>query len=160
MRTRASAAILAIIVLGLTPGVVAAHAKLVSANPAADATLTASPPEIVLTFDEPLGGASSFDVVDPTGTMVAKGSLDASDAHVLRAVPPMLGDGVFEIRWTAASSDGDIERGTYQFTVGTGTDVDGSGADSPGGVAAPIVAAMVLVGGGLIWFLRRRQSVR
>lgn len=160
MKPRISAAILAILILGLTPAVVAAHAQLVTSNPAPDATLAASPPEIVLTFDELLGGASSFDVVDPTGTTVAKGSLDASDAHVMRAVQPMLGDGVFEIRWTAASSDGDIERGTYQFTVGTGTDVDGSGADSPADVAAPIVAAMVLVGGGLIWFLRRRQSVR
>lgn len=112
---------LAIMLGALTPTAVLAHAQLLDSTPAADALVTELPPEIVLTFDDPLLPSSSFDVVDVAGTTVVTGSVDQGDSHVMRAAAPVLADGVFEVRWTAATDDGHIERATFRFTIAVAT---------------------------------------
>ena len=168
MRIRLVALAAALALLIVFPAIVSAHAQLTASTPTADSTVDAFPPEIVLTFDDPLlAETSSFEVIDATGASVLTGSVDATDAHVMRATAGPLGAGAFEVRWTAATDDGHIERGTFGFTVTAGADPTATPApatpptsDSQSGsaVIVPIVAAVVIVGGGLAFFLRRRKQ--
>ncbi len=167
MRSRLVALAATFFLLSVAPSIVRAHAALLASTPTADSTVDAVPSEIVLTFDDPLlPETSSFEVIDSAGASVLSGSVDTADAHVMRATPGGLGTGAFEVRWTAATDDGHIERGTFRFTVAAGTEPPATAApttsptpDSQSGSAVilPIVAAVVIVGGGLAFFLRRRK---
>ncbi len=194
------AALAAMLLILLLPAAAAAHASLVGSTPAADEVVTTLPPVISVTFDEALNDLSSLEIVDGTGATVATGAVDAADPMSLRAVTPDLANGEYEVRWTAATDDGHVERGTFSFSVAiptappatpapsvavtvapttpttptttteptaeptaepsataapAGTPGDGSAG---GDVLIPIIAALALVAGGLVWFLRRRGA--
>ncbi len=101
----------------LLPATVLAHAELATVVPADGSTVEGTPAEIVLTFTEALGANSSIQLVGPGGEQVASAGPSASDAAVMRLTPPELAPGEYTIRWTAASGDGHIERGTSSFLV-------------------------------------------
>ena len=111
-------ALLTLAGLLLLPAGVLSHAQLVSADPAPDSTLDTPPSRVAATFNDELdGGKSSLVLVGPDGQTVATGGVAADDLHVLAVPVPPLGPGTYEVRWTAATADGHIERGTYRFTV-------------------------------------------
>ncbi len=83
--------------------------------------LTTLPPSIVITFDDALLPTSSVALVDGSGMTVTSGSVDPADPHALLASMSSLPNGTFEVRWTAATDDGHIERGTFTFTVALAT---------------------------------------
>lgn len=99
-----------------------AHAKLVSSNPAANATLAAAPKTITLTFNEKLVPAfSKFDVTMPEhgGMKVAVKTAVSSDGKTITGTPQaVLGKGAYKIVWTAASVDGHKMNGEVAFKVG------------------------------------------
>jgi methionine-rich copper-binding protein CopC len=152
------------LLLWVTAGPASAHATLLSSTPAAGAVVTELPPSIVLSFDDDLTDASSFDLVNAAGSTVAHGAVSADDPTMLTVATPSLADGAYEVRWTAGTSDGHIERGTVSFTVAIGATASPSAApsDTPGGGAGdavlPVVAAAVLIAAGLLWLLRRRGA--
>jgi methionine-rich copper-binding protein CopC len=155
------------LLMWLTPGPAAAHATLLSSTPAAGAVVTELPTSIILTFDDDLTDASNFDLVDAAGTALAHGSVSADDPTTMTAATPSLADGAYEVRWTAGTSDGHIERGTVAFTVALGETTPPSAVPSgatpdagagTGDVVIPVVATAVLVVLGLIWLLRRRGA--
>ena len=96
---------------------VAAHAELESTDPADGATVTGSPAEVVATFNEPLEDNSSMELIGPGGGRVATGDVDPADRTRLVIDPGDLPPGEYEVRWTAASADGHVERGIYSFTL-------------------------------------------
>lgn len=98
------------------PAGVAAHASLVASTPADGEVLGEVLGEAVLTFDEPLTGGT-FEVFDAGGARMTAGGVDPADARSMRAVLPALAPGVYEVRWTALTDDGGVERGTISFTV-------------------------------------------
>lgn len=109
--------VVAAIALAL-PSAVAAHSDLETAAPADGAVVSGTPPEIVLTFSEPLDPAkSSVTLHDPSGAEIGKGGVGAADDTLMRVVPTSLEPGTYEIRWTSAALDGDILRGTLHFRV-------------------------------------------
>lgn len=115
---RAACAVLLGLLLLLIDAIpVAAHAELVSSDPAAGATVTGSPDEIVAVFDEPLEDNSSMELLGPDGARVATGAVDPADRTRMVIEPNGLPPGTYEVRWTAASADGHVERGTLTFTV-------------------------------------------
>jgi len=96
-----------------------AHAKLVSATPAPDATVSA-PSAIYLQFSEEIARRfSSFTLTDAAGKVVAVVVMAAKDAKSLAAVPKAaLAPGVYSLSWTAVSTDdGHKMTGSYGFTV-------------------------------------------
>jgi len=108
-------------VLLAVPAAVAAHAELVASDPAAGATLTTAPAGVELTFGGELDpDGSAFTVIGPAGGSVGSGEvdLDVAERNVMRGSVDSGGDGAYEIRWTAVSTDGHAERGTIAFTVG------------------------------------------
>jgi copper resistance protein C len=94
-----------------------AHAVLEKTSPAKNAVLTASPPEVVLTFDEPpqqLGNV--VQVTGPTG-VVSQGTPTLSGAEIHQALNPDLPNGAYQVAWRAVSDDGHPVAGTFAFTI-------------------------------------------
>lgn len=117
------------------PAAVSAHATLVSSTPADGEVLSAAPAEAVLTFDDPLTGASSFVILDGSGGTVATGAPDSSAPTELRGPLPDLATGTYQVRWTAATDDGHVERGVFRFTIATLTPAPST--PSPAATDAP-----------------------
>ena len=95
-----------------------AHAQLVSAEPAANASVGA-PATIVLRFNEALEArVSSFKLTDIDGNQVAVTPASAPDNKSLAATPAAsLAPGLYTVSWTAVGDDAHAMMGTFSFTV-------------------------------------------
>lgn len=96
-----------------------AHARLVSADPAPNATVSAAQ-NIHLQFSDALAARfSSFRLTDTDGNPVPMMSMKARNANSLDAMTTSrLGPGVYTVTWTAVSTDdGHKTMGSYSFTV-------------------------------------------
>lgn len=116
MRTLGLAPLFAVAVLAASPA--AAHARLVSATPAANATVTA-PRTISLTFSErSVPAFSGFDVVNAAGETIALRTSVSEDGKTLTGtLARPLAAGRYSIQWRIASADGHRMTGSYAFTV-------------------------------------------
>jgi copper resistance protein C len=124
--------------LGALPAGVAAHSELKTSDPADGEVVIGSPNEIVLTFTAALNqDKSSATLHDASGAQLAKGGVDAADDTVMRFVPPSLDPGRYEIRWTSASLDGDILRGTLHFEVELSPTAEPTETPTPAPSATP-----------------------
>jgi methionine-rich copper-binding protein CopC len=99
-----------------------AHAHLVSSTPTANATLTASPKSITLTFNEKLVPAfSKFDLTMPEMNdmkMTVKTAVSKDGKSIVGTPGAALPKGAYKIVWTAASADGHKMNGEVTFKVG------------------------------------------
>jgi methionine-rich copper-binding protein CopC len=163
--TGAAGLALAVALLAV-PAAVAAHAELVSSDPAAGAKLDKAPTEVTLTFNNEIDPeGSSFEVTDADGTVVGNGAIDltVADRNVMRGDVTITDPGVYTVSWTSVALDGDKLTGTFSFGYATDQKVpkatggeDEVGPDTampaPSGSGAPLVAfgiGLVLVSGGL-----------
>jgi copper resistance protein C len=97
-----------------------AHARLVTADPAPNATVAAPPGLIQLHFSTTLAKKfSTFKLTDTDGNPVALMMTDGGDARTLAAKPAgTLTPGLYTVSWTAVSTDdGHKTSGSYSFTV-------------------------------------------
>ncbi|HEV8490199.1 MAG TPA: copper resistance protein CopC [Candidatus Limnocylindrales bacterium] len=110
------ALLLGLVVLAVVASPVAAHAELVSSDPA-DKSEVEAPFDgpIVLTFDEPLAPGSKADLKDGTGATIASATVDGDE--LVFALDDPLGTGQYTIQWTSVGADRDVERGTITFSV-------------------------------------------
>lgn len=110
--------IVAAAVVAFAAGPAAAHARLVSATPAPNATI-ASTRTLSLTFsDRTMPAFSGFDVVNASGEKIALQTSVAEDGKTLTGtLPRALAAGAYRIDWRIASSDGHRMTGSYTFTV-------------------------------------------
>ncbi|WP_372783313.1 copper homeostasis periplasmic binding protein CopC [Phenylobacterium sp.] len=94
-----------------------AHAKLVSSNPGANATV-AAPKQLVLKFSEKLQPKfSGADVAMPGMVTPAKVSF-AKDGKTMIVQPTAaLMAGAYTVKWHAVTADTHRMQGTYSFTV-------------------------------------------
>lgn len=118
-QTRAVAAIIAIgASVALGGGQALAHAQLMHAEPAANASVGA-PKTIVLHFNEALEAkVSSVKLTDIDGKAVAMKAAAAPDSKSLATTPAAaLAPGLYTVNWTAVGDDGHPMKGTYSFTV-------------------------------------------
>jgi hypothetical protein len=102
------------------PALAWAHATLVKSEPAKDAELAASPPAIVLAFNEPVEPAfSSIKLLDEQGKAVKieKATVDPADKKRLRAAIPVLINGKYTVQYTTMGRDGHKRSGQYDFQV-------------------------------------------
>ncbi len=167
---RAATSVVAVLALMLWAGSVAAHAELVSSDPADGAVLATPPTAVTLTFSEGLNASESrFELDGPDGSQVGTGTAakDGDEAMALGGLA--LGPGSYTIKWTSVSLDTDILRGTLTFTVSdgpspaassrTGTaDAGTTSATSDGDIALPIVIALVLVAIVGAYVIRRSRA--
>lgn len=105
-------------VVAFAAGPAAAHARLVSATPAPNATVT-STRTLSLTFSERMAPAfSGFDVVNASGEKVAVQTSVAEGGKTLTGtLSRALAAGAYRVDWRIASGDGHRMTGSYTFTV-------------------------------------------
>lgn len=97
-----------------------AHATIVKSEPAKDALLVASPPAIVLAFNEPVEPAfSSVKLLNEAGNAITteKPVVDPANKKVLRTAIPVLINGKYTVKYSTMGRDGHKRAGEYQFTV-------------------------------------------
>jgi methionine-rich copper-binding protein CopC len=96
-----------------------AHARLVSADPAANVTVP--PPKVItLRFSEVLARKfSSLRLAAPDGKAVALTAVESREPKIMAAAPVgTLAPGRYTLTWTAvASDDGHKTGGSFTFTV-------------------------------------------
>jgi copper resistance protein C len=116
---RVGAIVAALAAVVLLPGAVLAHAELEGTTPADGSTVDRTPTDISALFSEALEvDGSGLSLRDPDGLEIASGGIDPEEpARLLITDVPELGPGEYEVRWTAASDDGHVERDTWTFTV-------------------------------------------
>ena len=112
----------------------AAHAVVVSSNPADGARLAAAPSNVSVTFDESvgLGGGGYLRVVDQVGRRVDNGSATHPGGDGTKISVPMragLGDGTYTASYRVVSADSHPVAGAIRFVVGNGA--LGAGASGP-----------------------------
>jgi methionine-rich copper-binding protein CopC len=94
-----------------------AHAKLVEASPAVNATV-AGPTQISLKFSEKLQPKFSGFEVSKGGARVAMASTVAKDRLTMTAASAKpLAPGAYKVSWRAVTADTHRTQGTYAFTV-------------------------------------------
>jgi copper resistance protein C len=124
----------------------AAHAELLETTPADGATVVGTPEELVAVFDDELVvEESSLSIRNAQSERLAVGSVDPDEpTHLLISDVPELAIGTYEMRWTAGTADGHVERGTWTFTVAQATKTPGTPAptetESPSAAATASVA--------------------
>lgn len=112
------------LVLIAAPGA-SAHALRIASQPNPGQNLSASPPEIQITFSETPDRANSFiEVLDTSGKVWAKGPPalvpGQPPAVVAIPVPTRLPRGVYTVNWkTISSVDGHLATGAFSFGVQT-----------------------------------------
>jgi copper transport protein len=142
MRRSLTAAALLVLSFGLAaagPRPVAAHALLVSADPARNASVPAAPTTITLTFTEPPDPAiSTIQVLDSSGHPHGNPhpTVVAGQPTELQVHPGPLSDGVYTVAWkTVSKVDGHLVLGSFAFSVGVPLPA-GAGAGSGAGSVA------------------------
>jgi hypothetical protein len=118
---RFAAVAAALALVALMPAAVLGHSELEQADPAPGATISEAPTLIIADFTEAIDPArSTMELRGPDGAVVAAGGVAPGDPERVQMtiVPPTLGPGSYEVRWTTVTPDGNgILRGRYTFTV-------------------------------------------
>jgi len=104
--------------VSLAPAAAQAHARLVSATPAAKSTV-AAPRVVTLTFSDRVAPAfSSFDVVNAAGAKATVRTQVSQDGKTITGtLARPLAAGAYVVNWRIASTDGHRMTGSYDFTV-------------------------------------------
>lgn len=105
----------------LIAGPAFAHTRLVTANPAPNATVRAVPAQLQITFNEPvLPRFLTLAVTGPDGAKlhVASVAVDPQNrARVQAVVHGFQRPGAYKVDWAAAGSDMHRMTGSYSFTL-------------------------------------------
>jgi len=134
--------------LALVPAAAAGHTDLSSSDPADGATLTEPPSEVVLTFEEEIGEASTFTVSGSSGETVGEGELDldVADRNVLRGDVTVGDPGEYTVAYSIIGEDGDPIEGEVRFTYAP-SGSSGAGGEAPDtAMEAPRVPTLTLIG--------------
>lgn len=159
------AGLLAAAMLFAATGVAAAHAVLVSTDPARDAEVGTGPARVSATFNEQLQSTfAAMTVVGPDGNLWSTGETQVQGAVAGVALRPLGPAGTYTVNYRVTSADGHVVSGSWPFRLtvaGTGEPgppvaaADGrSGGDMP--IWPFVVGAAAIVGIGL-WVVRPKS---
>lgn len=101
----------------LLPSAALAHSKMENAVPGQDATVTASPERIELTFNTKIEKLSNFKVLDAGGQQLETEKAVVEGEKMSGAVIKPLTNGIYTVKWTIIGADGHSVEGSYTFTV-------------------------------------------
>jgi methionine-rich copper-binding protein CopC len=112
--------IITLAALAMTTALAFAHAKLQASAPADGATVTTTPTELRLKYNEPVEVAmSTIKITGPGDAAVAtdKVAADPSDDKALVQALPKLAPGEYRVQWNTMGHDGHHTKGEIRFTV-------------------------------------------
>ncbi|MCA0755230.1 copper resistance protein CopC [Paenibacillus sp. N4] len=101
----------------LLPSAALAHSKMENAVPGQDATVTASPERIELTFNTKIEKLSNFKLLDAGGQQLETEKAVVEGEKMSGAVIKPLTNGIYTVKWTIIGADGHSVEGSYTFTV-------------------------------------------
>lgn len=104
-------------IIWLLPSAALAHSTLEDAVPAQDATVTASPERIELTFNTKIEKLSNFKLLDAGGQQLETEKAVVQGKKMSGAVIKPLSNGIYTVKWTIIGADGHSVEGSYSFTV-------------------------------------------
>ncbi|MEV6211449.1 FixH family protein [Kitasatospora sp. NPDC051914] len=134
----------AAVLLG-SAGTAAAHATLVSTDPAQGSVAATAPAAVTLTFSEGVSlTADSVRVLDPAGKQVDNGDashVDGKDASARVTLRPGIGNGTYTVAWRAVSEDSHPVGGAFTFSIGAPSDTSVSASSVQGAEPDAVVAA-------------------
>ncbi|WP_210650540.1 copper resistance protein CopC [Nocardioides sp. SYSU D00065] len=141
-----------VLVLGAgTPA--AAHATLISTDPAEGAVLETAPEQVRFTFDESvIGVPAGVRVFDAAGDEVAS-SASVQEAQLVVDLEEEVGEGTLVVVWRLVSADGHPIGGSLSFSVGAPSgvvDVPSTSADAGTDAPAPLSLVRWLGYAGLL----------
>ncbi|MDN5859610.1 MAG: copper resistance protein CopC [Pseudonocardia sp.] len=106
------------LVMMLVAGPAAAHARLVSSDPADGASLATAPSKVTLTFNEQMQeGFTTLTVIGPGGTAWQDGQTQVAGNSVSIGVKPLGPAGTYQIGYRVVSDDGHPISGSVSFTL-------------------------------------------
>lgn len=107
-------------------GSAAAHATLISTDPAQGSVAATAPDAVTLTFSEGVSlNADSVRVLDPAGKPVDNGDAvhaDGKDDTARVTLRSGIGNGTYTVAWRAVSEDSHPVGGAFTFSVGAPSD--------------------------------------
>jgi len=112
------AVVLGLLLVGVGPAPAHAHADFVASAPASGATVTRSPAEITLRFNEPVS-VQDLRILDARGRSVDH-TVSASGTRVTARPGTALTRGPYAATWSVVSDDGHVVSGAMSFQVGRG----------------------------------------
>ncbi|GAA4858934.1 FixH family protein [Kitasatospora terrestris] len=125
-------------------GTAAAHANLVSTDPARDSVVPSAPAAVTLVFSEGVSlAADSVRVLDPAGKPVDNGDPKHADGKADTARVTLrsgLANGTYTVAWRAVSEDSHPIGGAFTFSIGAPSDTSVSATAVQGGKADTTVA--------------------
>ncbi len=151
----------AVMAVGLAAAPAAAHASLVSSDPAEGAVLAAPPDRILLTFTEPVSlAAEAARLYDADGAEVPAGAR-AVDEQVTIQPTGELADGTYVLTYRVISADSHPVTGSLSFSVGSPSETVVSpetaaadrGLDLVQGLVQALTYLALLLATGLALFL-------
>lgn len=117
MRVVSCAALAGLAALAIA-SVATAHSLLLESTPAAGATVSAAPPELMLRFnnriEKPL---SRLRLLDRAGTVHPVAVAAGAPADRLTAPLPALAPGRWRVEWQVLSTDGHVVSGRFEFQI-------------------------------------------
>lgn len=121
-----AAAVAVALVVGLPATPAAAHAELISSEPASGEVLDSPPPQVALHFTEGVQiDDDAVTVFDSGGDELDLGDPIQSDGGATVTVDlPEIGDGAYVVTWRVTSSDSHPIHGAFTFRVGAAADED------------------------------------
>lgn len=146
-------------------GAAAAHATRIATDPAENAVLTRTPAAVSATFNEALQSQfAAMTIVGPDGNLWSTGEPRVQGGVISVGVRPLGPSGTYTVNYRATSADGHVVNGSWAFRLTVaGTGAPGPSASTPPETPAdgvPVwpfsVAAVVIVGAGAVWAVRRR----
>lgn len=157
------------------PGPVTAHAELLKATPAAGATVTEAPKNIVVQFGEDILAMASniITVIGPDGSQVDNGNTLVNGDTAAVGLDDIVDAGTYTVTYRIASKDGHVVTDSYGFEfappAGYSPSPDASelippvtqgrpGAGGPDLVTK--IAFMIAFGGALWWASRALRRYR
>jgi copper transport protein len=109
----------AALLLGVAAPSASAHAALLRTTPGDAEILAAGPPEVTLTFGEPVGiGLGNLKVLSAEGDRVDEGAVTRNRNVVHIPLKPDLQDGTYVVVWRVVSEDSHPVSGAFTFSVG------------------------------------------
>jgi copper transport protein len=115
---RAITLLLALMAVLASASAVHAHASLIRSEPADRAVVAQAPPELKLTFNEPVSPLV-LRLVRPSGELVElKGTVAPDGATIVLELPPGTSLGTHLLSWRVVSADGHPVGGALTFSIG------------------------------------------
>ncbi|MDQ8935356.1 copper resistance CopC family protein [Acinetobacter rudis] len=105
------------LILGLSSSQLYAHSKLISSIPASDSTVSQSPKQIKLSFNEKTT-LKKIEIHDENHNVIPlKFKAQAAAAKNYTINVPTLKDGSYSVHWKLKSKDQHLTEGSYPFSI-------------------------------------------